>query len=87
MSTATNGRGSMEASCPRELDAEIRRFAALGRKGKASPSDLSYGTLTLNNYGVFGVAGSTAIINDAESAILGLGRIIDRPRVAILADL
>ena len=35
----------------------------------------------MNNYGVFGVDGSAAIINHPEVAILGLGRIIDRPWV------
>lgn len=65
----------------RELDAEIRRLATLAREGKATPSDLSSGTFTLNNYGVFGVDGSAAIINYPESAILGVGRIIDRPWV------
>ncbi|BBE23842.1 dihydrolipoamide acetyltransferase component of pyruvate dehydrogenase complex [Arthrobacter sp. MN05-02] len=65
----------------RELDAEIRRLATLAREGRATPSDLSSGTFTLNNYGVFGVDGSAAIINHPESAILGLGRIIDRPWV------
>ncbi|MHA7178954.1 dihydrolipoamide acetyltransferase family protein [Arthrobacter sp. MDB2-24] len=65
----------------RELDAEIRRLAANAREGKASPSDLSSGTFTLNNYGVFGVDGSAAIINYPEAAILGLGRILDRPWV------
>ncbi|WP_247827055.1 dihydrolipoamide acetyltransferase family protein [Arthrobacter antioxidans] len=65
----------------RGLDAEIRRLAALAREGRATPSDLSSGTFTLNNYGVFGVDGSAAIINYPESAILGMGRIIDRPWV------
>lgn len=65
----------------RELDAEIRRLAALAREGKATPSDLSSGTFTLNNYGVFGVDGSAAIINYPESAILGMGRVMDRPWV------
>ncbi|MHA7240094.1 dihydrolipoamide acetyltransferase family protein [Arthrobacter sp. TMS1-12-1] len=65
----------------RGLDTEIRRLAALAREGRATPSDLSSGTFTLNNYGVFGVDGSAAIINHPESAILGMGRIIDRPWV------
>jgi pyruvate dehydrogenase E2 component (dihydrolipoamide acetyltransferase) len=42
---------------------------------------MSGGTFTLNNYGVFGVDGSAAIINHPEAAILGIGRIIDRPWV------
>ncbi|WP_298253982.1 dihydrolipoamide acetyltransferase family protein [uncultured Arthrobacter sp.] len=65
----------------RELDAEIRRLAALAREGRATPTELSSGTFTLNNYGVFGVDGSAAIINYPESAILGMGRIMDRPWV------
>ncbi len=65
----------------RELDVEIRRLAALAREGRATPADLTSGTFTLNNYGVFGVDGSAAIINFPESAILGVGRILDRPWV------
>lgn len=65
----------------RQLDAEIRRLAAVAREGKATPAELTRGTFTLNNYGVFGVDGSAAIINHPEAAILGLGRIIDRPWV------
>ncbi len=38
-------------------------------------------TFTLNSYGVFGVDGSAAIINHPEVAMIGLGRIIDRPWV------
>jgi pyruvate dehydrogenase E2 component (dihydrolipoamide acetyltransferase) len=65
----------------RELDGEIRRLTAIAREGKAGPSELSRGTFTLNNYGVFGVDGSAAIINYPEVAILGIGRIIDKPWV------
>jgi pyruvate dehydrogenase E2 component (dihydrolipoamide acetyltransferase) len=65
----------------RELDAEIRRLTAIVREGKATPSELGSGTFTLNNYGVFGVDGSAAIINHPEVGILGVGRIIDKPWV------
>ncbi|MFD5276400.1 dihydrolipoamide acetyltransferase family protein [Pseudarthrobacter sp. NPDC058362] len=65
----------------RELDAEIRRLTDVARQGKATPSELGSGTFTLNNYGVFGVDGSAAIINYPEVAILGVGRIIDKPWV------
>lgn len=65
----------------RELDAEIRRLTAVAREGKATPTELGSGTFTLNNYGVFGVDGSAAIINYPEVAILGVGRIIDKPWV------
>ncbi|MHA7289644.1 dihydrolipoamide acetyltransferase family protein [Arthrobacter sp. MDT3-24] len=65
----------------RELDVEIRRLTAVVREGKATPEQLGSGTFTLNNYGVFGVDGSAAIINHPEVAILGVGRIIDKPWV------
>lgn len=65
----------------RELDAEIRRLTAVVREGRATPSELGRGTFTLNNYGVFGVDGSAAIINHPEVGILGVGRIIDKPWV------
>lgn len=65
----------------RELDSEIRRLTAVARDGKATPAELGSGTFTLNNYGVFGVDGSAAIINYPEVAILGVGRIIDKPWV------
>ena len=65
----------------RALDAEIRRLTAAAREGKTTPAELTSGTFTLNNYGVFGVDGSAAIINYPESAMLGIGRIIDKPWV------
>jgi pyruvate dehydrogenase E2 component (dihydrolipoamide acetyltransferase) len=65
----------------RELDEEIRRLTAVAREGKATPAELGSGTFTLNNYGVFGVDGSAAIINHPEVAILGVGRIVDKPWV------
>ncbi|OUM39424.1 dihydrolipoamide acetyltransferase family protein [Arthrobacter sedimenti] len=65
----------------RELDVEIRRLSQVAREGKATPAELGSSTFTLNNYGVFGVDGSAAIINYPEAAILGVGRIIDRPWV------
>ena len=71
-------RGAHRMSA-RNLDAELRRLTALARDGKAAPADLTGSTFTLNNYGVFGVDGSAAIINYPEAAILGVGRILDRP--------
>ncbi|GAB4099478.1 dihydrolipoamide acetyltransferase family protein [Sinomonas halotolerans] len=71
-------RGAQALSA-REIDAQLRRLTGLAREGKASPADLTGGTFTLNNYGVFGVDGSAAIINHPEAAILGVGRIVDRP--------
>jgi 2-oxoisovalerate dehydrogenase E2 component (dihydrolipoyl transacylase) len=51
------------------------------RDGQLAPTELTGGTFTVNNYGVFGVDGSAAIINHPEVAILGIGRIIKRPWV------
>jgi|HubBroStandDraft_3_1064219.scaffolds.fasta_scaffold00110_17 2-oxoisovalerate dehydrogenase E2 component (dihydrolipoyl transacylase) len=65
----------------RELSAALTARTAAARDGRLTPADLSGGTFTVNNYGVFGVDGSAAIINYPEVAILGLGRIIDRPWV------
>ncbi|WP_328330324.1 2-oxo acid dehydrogenase subunit E2 [Kribbella sp. NBC_00382] len=65
----------------RGLDAEIRRLTASARDGKLTARELSAGSFTLNNYGSFGVDGSAAIINHPQVAILGVGRIIDRPWV------
>ncbi len=65
----------------RRLDAEIRRLTAACREGTATAAELSSGSFTLNNYGVFGVDGSAAIINHPEAAILGIGRIHPRPWV------
>ena len=65
----------------RAIDAEIRRVTEAARSGTASSGELTRGSFTLNNYGVFGVDGSAAIINYPEVAILGIGRIIQRPWV------
>ncbi|MFC9847860.1 dihydrolipoamide acetyltransferase family protein [Streptomyces sp. NPDC060223] len=64
-----------------ELSAEITRLTTSAREGTLTPADLSGGTFTLNNYGVFGVDGSTPIINHPEAGMLGVGRILPRPWV------
>ncbi|MGW6703761.1 dihydrolipoamide acetyltransferase family protein [Streptomyces sp. NPDC054956] len=63
------------------LSAEFARLTELARTGKLAPADLTGGTFTLNNYGVFGVDGSTPIINHPEAAMLGVGRIMAKPWV------
>ena len=60
---------------------QTREVIEVARSGKASPSELSGSTFTLNNYGVFGTDGATPIINHPEVGILGIGRIIDKPWV------
>jgi pyruvate dehydrogenase E2 component (dihydrolipoamide acetyltransferase) len=62
-----------------QLAAALRELTDRAREGSLSPAELSGGTFTLNNYGVFGVDGSTPIINHPEAAMLGIGRIVDKP--------
>ncbi|MFI7504764.1 dihydrolipoamide acetyltransferase family protein [Streptomyces sp. NPDC049687] len=64
-----------------QLAAELARLTELARTGNLPPDRLTGGTFTLNNYGVFGVDGSTPIINHPEAALLGVGRIVDKPWV------
>ncbi|MEW2004742.1 dihydrolipoamide acetyltransferase family protein [Microbacterium sp. NPDC079208] len=64
-----------------DLDAALRELAATARAGTLPPERLRGSTFTLNNYGGLGVDGSAAIINHPDVAILGIGRIIERPWV------
>ncbi|MEU6140323.1 dihydrolipoamide acetyltransferase family protein [Streptomyces sp. NPDC047081] len=63
------------------LTAEFARLTEAARAGSLTPRELTGGTFTLNNYGVFGVDGSTPIINHPEAAMLGVGRIVPKPWV------
>ncbi|MFB4348944.1 dihydrolipoamide acetyltransferase family protein [Microbacterium sp. CR_7] len=64
-----------------ELDSALRELSTTAREGRMPPERLRGSTFTLNNYGGLGVDGSAAIINHPEVAILGIGRIIERPWV------
>lgn len=64
-----------------QLDVALRELAASARAGSLPPERLRGSTFTLNNYGGLGVDGSAAIINHPDVAILGIGRIIERPWV------
>ncbi|QGN49098.1 dihydrolipoamide acetyltransferase family protein [Micromonospora sp. WMMD558] len=64
-----------------DLAAALAETTAAARAGTLPPARLTGGTFTLNNYGVFGVDGSTPIINHPEAALLGVGRIVDKPWV------
>ncbi|MDM4718781.1 dihydrolipoamide acetyltransferase family protein [Micromonospora sp. WMMA1363] len=64
-----------------ELAVALADTTAAARAGTLPPARLTGGTFTLNNYGVFGVDGSTPIINHPEAALLGVGRIVDKPWV------
>lgn len=70
--------GSLTTSGLRDAIADIVETA---KTGGFAPEQLRGGTFTLNNYGGFGVDGSAPIINQPEVAMLGIGRIIDRPWV------
>ncbi|TDC60469.1 dihydrolipoamide acetyltransferase family protein, partial [Streptomyces hainanensis] len=61
------------------LAAELRRLTEGARAGTLPPGELTGSTFTLNNYGVFGVDGSTPIINVPEAGMLGVGRIAEKP--------
>ncbi|MFJ4224444.1 dihydrolipoamide acetyltransferase family protein [Microbacterium sp. NPDC089695] len=63
------------------LDAGLRELSTTARSGSMPPERLRGSTFTLNNYGGLGVDGSAAIINHPDVAILGIGRMIERPWV------
>lgn len=67
-------------SLPR-IESEIKRAAAAVRDGKLSIQDLSGGTFTITNGGVFGSLLSTPILNPPQTGILGLHAIQERPVV------
>ncbi|MEV6231284.1 dihydrolipoamide acetyltransferase family protein [Saccharopolyspora shandongensis] len=64
-----------------DLSVEIARLTQAARAGTLALSELTGGTITLNNYGGYGVDGSTPIINHPEAAMLGVGRIVAKPWV------
>ncbi|MBI2503892.1 MAG: 2-oxoglutarate dehydrogenase complex dihydrolipoyllysine-residue succinyltransferase [Candidatus Latescibacteria bacterium] len=61
------------------IETEIKRLAKAARENKLSPQDLSGGTFTITNGGVFGSLLSTPILNPPQSGILGMHAIKDRP--------
>ena len=65
----------------RQLRDSVVETVGRADTGRFDPAELAGGTFTLNNYGVFGVDGSAPIINLPEVAMLGLGRIKERPWV------
>ncbi|MEN8903888.1 MAG: dihydrolipoamide acetyltransferase family protein [Candidatus Nanopelagicales bacterium] len=69
------------ADNPIALSASITTQMNKARDGSASPSDLTGGTITVTNVGVFGVDGGTPIITPGQAAILAMGRIIHKPWV------
>ncbi|MAZ00662.1 MAG: dihydrolipoyllysine-residue succinyltransferase [Flavobacteriales bacterium] len=64
-----------------ELEMSIADLAVKARDGKIMPDDMTNGTFTISNGGVFGSMLSTPILNMPQSAILGMHNIIKRPVV------
>src|SRR5690554_6559728 len=62
-----------------EIEKEIKRLAIKARDGKITPDEMTGGTFTITNGGVFGSMMSTPIINPPQSAILGMHNIVERP--------
>lgn len=68
-----------EALSFRGIEAEIKRLALRARDGQITVDDMTGGTFTITNGGVFGSMLSTPIINPPQSGILGMHNIIERP--------
>ena len=64
-----------------EIEKEIKRLAIRARDGELTPDEMTGGTFTITNGGVFGSMLSTPIINPPQSAILGMHNIVERPVV------
>jgi 2-oxoisovalerate dehydrogenase E2 component (dihydrolipoyl transacylase) len=65
----------------RELADAIKELTETARAGRTTPADMSGGTITITNVGVFGVDGGTPILNPGETAILALGAVRETPWV------
>lgn len=64
-----------------QIEHEIKRLATKARDGKITIDEMSGGTFTITNGGVFGSMLSTPILNIPQSAILGMHNIVERPWV------
>lgn len=64
-----------------QIESEVIRLATKGRDGKLSIDEMTGGTFSITNGGVFGSMLSTPIINPPQSAILGMHNIVERPVV------
>ncbi len=65
----------------KDIASETIRFAEKARALKLAKEDITGGTFTVTNLGMYGVDIFTPIINQPESAILGIGRIVEKPAV------
>lgn len=65
----------------RGVESEVKRLAIRAREGEITVDEMTGGTFTITNGGVFGSMLSTPIINPPQSAILGMHNIVERPIV------
>jgi len=65
----------------KEVASTLKELVEKARNGKLTKEELSDGTFTITNLGMFGVDVFTPIINPPETAILGVGRIVEKPVV------
>ncbi|MEM1258193.1 MAG: 2-oxoglutarate dehydrogenase complex dihydrolipoyllysine-residue succinyltransferase [Bacteroidota bacterium] len=65
----------------RGVESEVKRLAIRARDGQITVDEMTGGTFTISNGGVFGSMLSTPIINPPQSAILGMHNIVERPMV------
>ncbi len=72
---------NVESLAFHEIEFKIKELADKARAGKLSLEELSGGTFTITNGGIFGSMMSTPILNEPQSAILGMHAILDRPVV------
>ena len=63
----------------KDVEMEVKKLAEKARDGKISVDEMTGGTFTISNGGVFGSMLSTPIINPPQSAILGMHNIVERP--------
>ncbi len=75
-----------DAMSMRELAEAIGVLTGTAREGRTQPADMSNGTITITNVGVFGVDAGTPILNPGEAAIMAFGTVARRPWVITAAD-
>jgi len=68
-----------KSSC--DISRETRDLAGKVREGTIRPPELSGGTFTVSNLGMYGVTGFTAVINPPQAAILAVGAMTEQPVV------
>jgi len=62
-----------------EISAELSRLVSRAREDRLSMEEITGGTFTITNLGMYGVESFTPIVNPPETAILGVGAIVERP--------